>query len=212
MARSDEVVRYIDHLRDCSATDGLHTASQSNDRLTSVAGRQPAHQHQLYEPKTAQLNKGNTHESDTRNLWDACDRPPLPSQRRKSSLRAAAACWRHRGALRQPIGRDNRAELEAYAVNPADVLFAVMVALIWVADAQSGGCPGVAPPSPFAEAVGVIVGRSPARRLRRGFRWPSARAAACCGWIGPWRKQSGCAEGGRLPIACKAALFGHRSW
>ena len=43
-----------------------------------------------------------------------------------------------------------------------------MVALIWVADAQSGGFPGV-PPSPFAEAVGVIVGRSPARRLRRGL-------------------------------------------
>lgn len=68
------------------------------------------------------------------------------------------------------------------------------------------------PPSPFAEAVGVIVGRSPARRLRRGFRWPSARAAACCGWIGRWRKRSGCAEVGRLPIACKAALFRERSW
>lgn len=79
MARSDDVVRYIDHLLDCGATDGLLTANQSDDRLTSVAGRQPAHQHQLCQPKTAQLNKKNTHESDTRKPWDACDRPPLPS-------------------------------------------------------------------------------------------------------------------------------------
>ena len=67
-------------------------------------------------------------------------------------------------------------------------------------------------PAPFAEAPGVIVGRSPTRRPRRRFICPPARAAACCGWIGRGRKQSGCAEGDRLSIACKAARFWQRFW
>ena len=79
--------------------------------------------------------------------------PSPPSRRRKSLLRAAAALMAHGGALRRPIASDNRAELEAYAVNPADGLFAVMMTLIWVADAQSGGCPGVDPPPPLVKLL-----------------------------------------------------------